>query len=438
MMMMRRSILAMGYNLRPCPRSGRMVLGRSTHPRPQSSAAASRPPRPPHPQPTLANWKMAPVSRTSFRTVEQFIPTASIPTDEEVSWDLPRQETSFEAFSVPQDPQNPEGPQYNWKEFLQHTDTDSILVLHRSQVRFEGYYQGHSAADQHIYMSASKSMTGLLVGILAQQGKLDPKLPVEHYLPQLAATSAYRGCSLQDLIDMRAGVYYTDDEARLYEVAIHWAEPKATDPPITMRDYFATYLQAPAKAPHGGTFWYFSPNTDLLGLVLEAATGEAFPSLLSRYLWQPLGSASDAQVTVDRGGKSRASGGLCSSLQDLARVGQLLLQNGRWDSRQVVPLEVLEDTWNNGDRQAWNDGAFAPLFAPVYQNMSYRNGWYVVHDAPRMIFAMGIHGQNLFVDPDNELVIAKFSSHNDENDVERVLTTHRGVAEIRRLLTETD
>ena len=81
---------------------------------------------------------------------------------------------------------------------------------------------------------------------------------------------------------------------------------------------------------------------------------------------------------------------------------------------------------------------FAPLFAPVYQNMSYRNGWYVVHDAPRMIFAMGIHGQNLFVDPDNELVITKFSSHNDENDVERVLTTHRGVAEIRRLLTETD
>lgn len=55
-----------------------------------------------------------------------------------------------------------------------------------------------------------------------------------------------------------------------------------------------------------------------------------------------------------------------------------------------------------------------------------------------MIFAMGIHGQNLFVDPDNELVIAKFSSHNDENDVERVLTTHRGEAEIRRLLTETD
>ena len=68
--------------------------------------------------------------------------------------------------------------------------------------------------------------------------------------------------------------------------------------------------------------------------------------------------------------------------------------------------------------------------------MSYRSGWYVIHDAPKTLFAMGIHGQNLFIDPADSLVIVKVSSQGAPIDYQAIALTHRAVAEIRRCLAE--
>ena len=86
----------------------------------------------------------------------------------------------------------------------------------------------------------------------------------------------------------------------------------------------------------------------------------------------------------------------------------------------------------NGDRDAWKRGEFANGFAGM--NMHYRSGWYVIDDAPKILFAMGIHGQNLFVDRANRLVIAKISSQNSPVDYQALPLTHRAFVKIRRCL----
>ena len=81
------------------------------------------------------------------------------------------------------------------------------------------------------------------------------------------------------------------------------------------------------------------------------------------------------------------------------------------------------------------NGEFTEGFARV--NMSYRSGWYVIDDAPKTLFAIGIRGQNLFVDRTNRIVIAKIASQNSPIDYQAVSFTHRAVAQVRRWLLAT-
>jgi CubicO group peptidase (beta-lactamase class C family) len=120
-------------------------------------------------------------------------------------------------------------------------------------------------------------------------------------------------------------------------------------------------------------------------------------------------------------------------VRDLARVGQLMLTGGHRGGRQIIPNAWLDDIAGNGDRQAWQQGEFAAGFGG--RDMSYRSGWYVINDGPKTLFAMGIHGQNLFVDQANRIVIAKLSSQHAPIDPGALALTHRAVAEVRRCLS---
>jgi CubicO group peptidase (beta-lactamase class C family) len=134
------------------------------------------------------------------------------------------------------------------------------------------------------------------------------------------------------------------------------------------------------------------------------------------------------------GGLPRCTSGICATARDLARIGQLMVQGGRRADQPIIPSDWIDDISSNGDRRAWADGEWAKLL--TYRSMSYRSGWYVVGDEPKMLFAMGIHGQNLFVDPANRLVIAKLSSQGSPIDLPAWMLTHQAVAEIRRCLLE--
>ena len=88
-----------------------------------------------------------------------------------------------------------------------------------------------------------------------------------------------------------------------------------------------------------------STNTDLLGWILERASGIRFADLLSDLLWRPMGAQCAAYITVDRLGAPRCAGGICTTSMDLARVGQLIVQNGRRDGKPIIPAAWIEDIW---------------------------------------------------------------------------------------------
>jgi CubicO group peptidase (beta-lactamase class C family) len=362
----------------------------------------------------ISNWRTPPFNEWAFQHVPQLIPCATIDNDPAAARPLPHEPLPLDGFRLPMR----DGAFLDIEQFLRATRTDGFAVLHRGRIVFEFYDHGMTAGTPHILMSATKSIAGLIAGLVAYQGLLNLEAPISEYVREVART-AYRGATVRHLLDMRAGVEFDDEEKARYEASTGWNPAHAPD----MHAYFAQ-MKAPVQ-PHGGPFRYRSSNTDLLGWVLERAAGEPFATLVSELLWKPMRAEHPACITVDSKGAPRCTGGLCATTRDFARIGHFMMTGG-------VPASWIDDVANNGDREAWKSGDFAGGFRGL--EMTYRGNWYVIHNSPTTLFAMGIHGQNLLVDRDHQIVIAKFSSQALPLDLRAVPLTHRAIPEIRRCL----
>lgn len=354
---------------------------------------------------TLANWRTAPYSRWAFQHVREIVPSADIPNAPDEVWKLPSAPEDFASFRFERG-----GAPHGLDEFLEKTGTDGLVILHRGKVVLEHYANGMTPDTPHILMSVSKSLTAILAGILIEQGRLDPERKLVSIIPELEA-SAYSAATVRHLLDMRVGLDFDEDYLATsgpiveYRKAANWNPLGPGERPSDLRSFLADLKRR--CGPDGGPFHYVSTNTDLLGWVLERSNGIRFADLLSALLWKPMGAQCAAYVTVDRLGAPRCAGGICTTTMDLARVGQLIVQDGRRNDAPIIPLSWIEDTLRAGDPSAWAAGDLISYFAD--HPMHYRNKWYVRRDS-ELAFGLGVYGQNLFVDRANELVVAKLSS----------------------------
>jgi CubicO group peptidase (beta-lactamase class C family) len=365
-----------------------------------------------------SNWRSPRHSRWAFRHIDEIIPTAPIENDPSDISELVEANERGSGSLLP-------------KLLLNAIRTDAVVVLRDGKLVFEWYARGNNAHTPHILMSATKAVIGLLAGMLHQTGDLDLDAEVSIYVPEIA-TTLYRGATLRNLLDMRARIPLEPEQQRAYEVATNW-EPAASGEQGADLVSFLQGLTAPHQA-HGGPFSYISANTDLLGWAIERATGQTIAALLSARLWKPMGAEDRAYITLDRKGLARCAGGLCATARDFARLGQLIVDNGQRGERQIVPAPVISDITDNGDADAWKNGEWGKSFASISTNMRYRSGWYLVDDQPKTMFAMGIHGQNLFIDRAHRIVVAKLSSWKQRIDYVPLWATHRGFERLQRKL----
>lgn len=355
-------------------------------------------------QATLANWRQPPFNRWAFRHVREIVPSASIACggckmrlERAIE---PVERLAFEA---------PDGRHTTVGGLIAETWTDGFIVLKRGRIVFERYEASHDAFTPHINFSVSKSLTAIVAGILADRGLLDVDAQVTRYLPE-AAGSAYGDCTVRHVLDMTVSIAFEENYVATtgpfvrYRQATGWNPVSETDGALDLRSFLVS-LERGERA-HGEVLHYVSPNSDLLGWILERASGMRFADLMATGLWQPMGAECEAYVTVDRLGAPRSAGGICTTLRDLARVGELMRCRGMANGRQVVPGWWIDDILSNGDRQAWVKGDLHAL-APEGR---YRSNWYLTGNDHDAFFAFGIHGQWIYVDPAAGVVIAKQSS----------------------------
>lgn len=382
-------------------------------------------------QVTLANWRTEPFNRWAFHHVREIVPSADIAHDPARVRALPVAGGALDGLHVP----DGQGKPMSLARFLETTSTDGLVVLHRGAIVLEHYANGMTARSPHILMSVSKSMLGLLAAVLAGRGVLDPARQVTDIIPEVRDT-AWAGARVSQLLDMRAGVFFDEDYLATSGPIVDYRKSTGWNPlgPGETASDLRTFFRQMTKpdGDHGGSFSYVSPNTDLLGWILERVAGKRYADLMSDLVWRPMGAAEPAYITIDRLGAPRCAGGMCATTRDLARVGQLLVEDGAWAGTQVAPAAWIDDIARNGDPKAWNAGSFAPYYPGA--DMHYRDKWYVERGPHPVLFGMGIHGQNLVVDRNNQIVIAKFSSQPPPIDAELIALTGRFVTQVRRTL----
>lgn len=369
-------------------------------------------------RPTVSDWREPGHLQWSFQHLDELLPSAAIRRGDGPVADLPHDPVALGSLQVLLAP----GQTTTVAEIIARTESDGWLVLHDGRIVVEEYLDPMTPETRHLLMSVSKSVVGIVVAALADRGTLDVGAPVTAYVPELAE-SGYAGATLRDVLDMRSGVRFSEEyldpaaEVTLLDEAVGWA-PRAHDGPRTLHEFLVSTV---AERPHGGHFAYRSCETDILGWVVEAATGRPFAEVASDLVWSRLGVEHNAFITVDSAGSGMYDGGVNATVRDLARFGAMLLDRGTsLTSEQVVDGAWIDDLFAGTPdlREAFAAGPHAGLLPGGH----YRSQFWVPAGGD-VILAVGIHGQLVYVDRATRVVGVKLSHWPVPTDPERMEQT---------------
>jgi CubicO group peptidase (beta-lactamase class C family) len=373
---------------------------------------------------TLANWQDPPYNRWSFQHLRELIPTQRISRGPGPWRGLARHGASpaLDDITV----HRLAGNSSTFAEVIAETWTDAVVVLHDGQLVYEQYLNGMTEETPHLVMSVTKSVVGCIAGILVEQGLLHPDVQASSYVPEIIG-SGYDGATVRHLLNMRTGVAFREEytngdaEVRVMERYMGWRPGEEHEEERGMYFYLT---KLGSDTHHGGPFVYRSADTDMLGWVCERAAGARMVDLISLLIWQPMGAESDAEITCDGVGSAIHDGGMSARARDMARFGQLLLEDGYVHDTSIVP-----ERWLHEARALDPDirGAFAASDSePVLTGGWYRNQfWFVPGPLGDLQLCLGIHGQMVFVDRATRTVAVKMSSWPPPQDATVLIDTIR-------------
>nr|3VWL_A Chain A, 6-aminohexanoate-dimer hydrolase [Flavobacterium] len=349
-------------------------------------------------EPTLDSWQEPPHNRWAFAHLGEMVPSAAVSRRPVNAPGHALARLGAIAAQLP-----------DLEQRLEQTYTDAFLVLRGTEVVAEYYRAGFAPDDRHLLMSVSKSLCGTVVGALVDEGRIDPAQPVTEYVPELAG-SVYDGPSVLQVLDMQISIDYNEDyvdpasEVQTHDRSAGWSTRRHGDPADTYE--FLTTLRGDGST---GEFQYCSANTDVLAWIVERVTGLRYVEALSTYLWAKLDADRDATITVDTTGFGFANGGVSCTARDLARVGRMMLDGGVAPGGRVVSEDWVRRVLAGGSHEAMTDKGFTNTFP----DGSYTRQWWCTGNERGNVSGIGIHGQNLWLDPLTDSVIVKLSSWPD-------------------------
>lgn len=279
--------------------------------------------------------------------------------------------------------------------YLSRHPATGLLIARNDTILFEHYQYARTGGDTMLSQSMAKTIVAMLTGIAVREGAIRSiDDPARVYVPGLAGTEM-GATPIRALLHMASGIAFREvydvpdsDNARLGRMLF---ESSGLDPVRAVASFNTRAL------PPDTAFSYAGVDTELLGLILTAATKTPLADYMRTRLWDPLGAEAAATWTVDHTGQEIAFCCVSAVLRDWARLGLMLAHDGAWNGRQIVPKQwVLDATTVQAPFLA--PGAATPFYGYGYQT------WLL--PGPRRQFALlGVHGQTIFVDPDAKLVL---------------------------------
>jgi CubicO group peptidase (beta-lactamase class C family) len=343
------------------------------------------------PQTGFLFWTPA-QQRVGYRNIEKIFPTLTVKRGNRV-FPLPNDPAKL-AVSYPF-----RGSEWTTGKFMQANSVAGLLVIQHGKVMLERYGLGQTPHDRWTSFSVGKSVTSTLIGAAIKDGHISGlDSQIIDYIPALKG-SAYDGVSVRQLLTMTSGAKwnedYADPNSDVNQFALGNPGPDGENPVV------AYMKKLPREAPPGTKWVYKTGEADLIGVLLARATHKHPAEYLAEKIWSTYGMERDAVWMLDRAGEEL--GGCCISmtLRDYGRFGLFFMRGGKIHGTSILP-----DNWIAEATRAQVPG--------------YGFQWWVRGDGTYE--AVGIFGQAIHIDPQQDLIIVTSSAwpQADENTYHEV------------------
>jgi CubicO group peptidase (beta-lactamase class C family) len=278
------------------------------------------------------------------------------------------------------------GHTYLFDDYLKKTKTVAFIVIRNDSVMYKKYLYGYSDASEVPSFSMAKSFTSMLVGVAIGEGKIGSVHdPINKYLTELTAPG-FEKITIEHLLDMRSGLRSNEGYVNPFGDLAKF--------------YYGTNLRKYIKqiringAP-GEQFEYKSVNAQLLGMIVERATGKQLARYMEEKIWQYIGAEYDASWSVDSKRNDEPKAFCCFNAHalDFAKLGRLYLEHGNWNGRQLVPEKWVQQSVSTAGNKNGN---------------LYSYQWWHNRAIPGMdFFAQGLLGQFVYVYPSKHMIIVR-------------------------------
>ncbi len=290
---------------------------------------------------------------------------------------------------------------------LENLKSVGLLMIKNDSIVFEKYWNGYSDSSLSGSFSMAKSITSLLIGVAIKEGKIKSvQESVGDFLPEFKEGEKAK-LKIIDLLTMSSGT--------------NWDESYINPLSVTAELYYGADAYKTAtgvkmvKQP-GSIHEYKSGDTQLLGLLLEKATGSSLSDYAAQKLWQPLGAAHPALWSTDHeAGNEKAYCCFNSNTRDFARIGKLMLDSGKWKgvpiidsdyyARSITPCGITDNTGKACDYYGYQ--------------------WWIDPEHKQIFYARGILGQYIIVIPSKKIIIVRLGKRTAIKRVHTVPTEVR-------------
>jgi CubicO group peptidase (beta-lactamase class C family) len=284
-----------------------------------------------------------------------------------------------------------EDPEYNKTELpqniiddLNHSNTAAFIVVKKGKLVHEQYWNGYNQLSKTNSFSMTKAITVMLLGKALEEGKiksLDEKF--SDYFEEFKNKPLAKNLTLRNLAQMESGLDWDED----------YKNPFLP----TARAYYGRNLLKATfsrkfKVNPGEKFEYQSGSTQLLGFAVRKAVNQSLSSYLSEKFWIPLGMEQNAEWSTDENGMEKTYCCIHSNARDYAKLGQLFLDDGKVDDKQILNLDFIHQ-----------------MKTPTKKSDEiYGMGFWINYDNPvKHYYFLGLQGQYIVIIPEHEMVIVR-------------------------------
>lgn len=276
----------------------------------------------------------------------------------------------------------------DFNNLLEITRTNAFVIIKNDTVIFEKYLNNRSRESLCKAFSASKSILSLLIGIAVHEGKIENiNDPLNKYIKDFK-NEELGNITIKQCLNQTTGIKYDS------KMSFFSDKPKF---------YYTKNVRDLVKGVElesiPGTSW----STDeysilLLGAVLENATGKSISNYLQEKIWKPIGMEYSATFSIDSKENKfeHVADGLNAAAIDFGKIGMLLLKNGQWNNKQIIPKEWIRESFSLTESSKTDR-----------IGLNYKYLWWIKRENADY-HAAGHFGQYIFVSPRSNIVIVRF------------------------------